>query len=65
VVSARNGPPGDPRSLHYIEPYGQVMNQYQAAITFVGEVLQFYGERGSRALNPEKCWRRVDLSLPT
>jgi hypothetical protein len=41
-LSLRSGNPLDRQSLHYIDPSGQAMNQYQGAISMVGEVLQFY-----------------------
>jgi hypothetical protein len=34
-----NGPPTDPRSLHYLAPNGDSMNQYERCIAAVGEVL--------------------------
>jgi len=42
LILSVSGDPNDPRSLHHIDPYGQQINQYQAAITAVGEVIQFY-----------------------
>jgi len=36
-----NGNPADPRSLHYRDPSGRP-NQYQAAITAVGDIVQDY-----------------------
>lgn len=42
LSSVRSGNPLDRQSLHYIDPSGQAMNQYQGAISMVGEVLQFY-----------------------
>merc|ERR1719410_301505 len=36
-----NGNPSDPRSLHYRDPSGRP-NQYQAAITAVGDIVQDY-----------------------
>lgn len=35
-----NGDPKDPKSLHYFQP--DSLNEYQKAITAVGEVLSFY-----------------------
>lgn len=32
----------DRNSLHYLDPTNASLNQYQAAIAFVGEVLSFY-----------------------
>jgi hypothetical protein len=34
-----NGPPRDPRSLHYLSPDGDSMNQYERCITAVGEII--------------------------
>ncbi|GAB4855482.1 Protein BONZAI 3 [Ancistrocladus abbreviatus] len=39
--TASNGNPGDPGSLHYVDPSGR-LNAYQQAIMEVGEVIQFY-----------------------
>ncbi|ESO91349.1 hypothetical protein LOTGIDRAFT_209681 [Lottia gigantea] len=38
--TASNGNPHDPTSLHYLSPYH--LNQYAAAITSVGEIIQDY-----------------------
>ena len=37
-----NGAPNDPSSLHYIDPTGQRRNEYQQAITSVGNVIAEY-----------------------
>lgn len=40
--TASNGDPGTPGTLHYIDPTGHQLNQYQQAILAVGDVLQYY-----------------------
>jgi len=42
--TASNGDPSDPRSLHYINPYGGSVdnNAYIQAILSVGSVLEYY-----------------------
>lgn len=39
--TASNGDPANPTSLHHIDPYG-ALNQYQDALTAVGNILQPY-----------------------
>ncbi|CAM9335688.1 unnamed protein product, partial [Hapterophycus canaliculatus] len=40
--TASNGSPADPRSLHYIDPAGVVLNDYAKAMSGIGRVLEFY-----------------------
>ncbi|PAA48095.1 hypothetical protein BOX15_Mlig006534g5 [Macrostomum lignano] len=42
--TASNGNPATPQSLHYIDPSGR-LNQYELAITSVGEIVQDYDFR--------------------
>lgn len=42
--TASNGNPADPRSLHYVDPSGIVLNDYAKAMSGIGRVLEFYGE---------------------
>lgn len=42
--TASNGSPADPRSLHYVDPAGVVLNDYAKAMSGIGRVLEFYGE---------------------
>ena len=44
--TASNGSPADPRSLHYVDPNGVVLNDYAQAMSGIGRVLEFYGENG-------------------
>lgn len=46
--TASNGSPADPRSLHYVDPAGVVLNDYAKAMSGIGRVLEFYGERKGR-----------------
>lgn len=56
--TASNGNPADPRSLHYVDPTGMVLNDYAKAMSGIGRVLEFYGERGWEALLCNRCgWR--------
>lgn len=48
--TASNGSPADPRSLHYVDPNGVVLNDYAKAMSGIGRVLEFYGENGGVAL---------------
>ena len=43
--TASNGNPADPRSLHYVDPTGVELNDYAKAMSGIGRVLEFYGER--------------------
>lgn len=45
--TASNGSPVDPRSLHYVDPAGVVLNDYAKAMSGIGRVLEFYGKRRS------------------
>lgn len=47
--TASNGSPADPRSLHYVDPAGVVLNDYAKAMSGIGRVLEFYGEHPSVA----------------
>ncbi|CAM9714165.1 unnamed protein product [Ectocarpus sp. 12 AP-2014] len=40
--TASNGNPADPRSLHYVDPAGTVLNDYAKAMSGIGRVLEFY-----------------------
>lgn len=42
--TASNGNPADPRSLHYVDPTGMILNDYAKAMSGIGRVLEFYGE---------------------
>lgn len=42
--TASNGNPADPRSLHYVDPAGVVLNDYARAMSGIGRVLEFYGK---------------------
>lgn len=44
--TASNGSPADRRSLHYVDPTGRELNDYAKAMSGIGRVLEFYGERG-------------------
>jgi hypothetical protein len=44
--TASNGNPAQPNSLHFREPSGQVLNQYQQAIINVGNILMPYDYDG-------------------
>lgn len=46
--TASNGSPADPRSLHYVDPAGVVLNDYAKAMSGIGRVLEFYGEERGR-----------------
>lgn len=43
--TASNGSPADPRSLHYVDPAGIVLNDYAKAMSGIGRVLEFYGAK--------------------
>lgn len=43
--TASNGSPADPRSLHYVDPAAIMLNDYAKAMSGIGSVLEFYGER--------------------
>lgn len=42
--TASNGNPADPRSLHYVDPTGMILNDYAKAMSGIGRVLEFYGK---------------------
>ena len=48
--TASNGNPADPRSLHYVDPTGMVLNDYAKAMSGIGRVLEFYGKQDWEAL---------------
>lgn len=53
--TASNGNPADPRSLHYVDPAGAVLNDYAKAMSGIGRVLEFYGK--TRAFFRVVCFR--------
>ena len=44
--TASNGPPNDPQSLHFLNPYEQRPNPYEIALRSVGEIIQHYDSAG-------------------
>ena len=48
--TASNGPPNDPRSLHYRDPRG-ADNQYMTAIRAVGSIIQDYDSGECRTVS--------------
>lgn len=59
--TASNGNPQNPASLHYCNPYS--LNQYAAAITSVGEIIQDYDRWCDHARLPVLNWLSVTQLL--